>query len=51
MAHVKPLKDEKLGLRIFYKGNINETGNPPSYTKGYGSPTYIAGYRKLWGLG
>jgi ribose transport system substrate-binding protein len=51
MAGVKPLKDSKLGIRIFNDGNIREAGNPPSYRDGYGKKTYVAGYRKLWGLG
>jgi ribose transport system substrate-binding protein len=48
MAGVKPLKDHKLGIRMFHDGNIAATGDPPSYRNGYGGKSYITGYRKLW---
>lgn len=51
LAHVTPLHDEKLGARIFYPGNIASAGKPASYTKGYGPPVFVAGYKKLWGVG
>lgn len=40
---------QNLPRRIFDASNINSAGTPPSPLKGYGN-TYIAGYKKLWGL-
>jgi len=49
LAGVPPLKSENTSLRIFTKANVNQTGVPPAVNKGYGN-SYVAGYRKLWGL-
>lgn len=48
-AGMEPVKDPKLPIRIFDAGNVDETGNPPTDSKGYGD-TYRDGYMKLWGL-
>lgn len=53
LSGVAPLPDgpnnEKLGLRIFDKSNVDETGRPPVAGKGFGDD-YVDGYRKLWGV-
>jgi ribose transport system substrate-binding protein len=49
MAGMDPVKDPKLPLRVFDQSNVDEAGNPPTDHDGYGD-SYIAGYRKLWGL-
>lgn len=41
--------NERLGLRVFDDTNVDETGTPPSSSKGFGD-AYVDGYRKLWGL-
>jgi ribose transport system substrate-binding protein len=37
-------------LRVFDASNVDETGTPPEYSKGYGD-AYQPGYLALWGLG
>lgn len=49
LAGLKPLKDERIPLRIFSSSNVNATGKPPRDSTGFGS-AYIAGYQKLWKL-
>jgi ribose transport system substrate-binding protein len=44
-----PVKDPKLPIRIFDKTNVDETGDPPTDSQGYGD-AYRDGYLKLWGL-
>jgi ribose transport system substrate-binding protein len=44
-----PVKDPKLPIRIFDQGNVDETGTPPTDSKGYGD-AYRKGYMKLWGM-
>jgi ribose transport system substrate-binding protein len=44
-----PVKDPKLPIRIFDKDNVDETGTPPTDSKGYGD-AYRDGYMTLWGL-
>jgi ribose transport system substrate-binding protein len=44
-----PVKDPKLPIRIFDKTNVDETGDPPTDSQGYGD-TYRDGYMKLWGI-
>jgi ribose transport system substrate-binding protein len=44
-----PVKDPKLPIRIFDKDNVDETGTPPTDSKGYGDG-YRDGYMTLWGL-
>ena len=44
-----PVKDPKLPIRIFDKDNVDETGDPPTDSQGYGD-AYRDGYMKLWGL-
>ncbi len=41
--------DEHIPLRVFDKTNVNETGVPPEFGKGYGEE-WLTGYRKMWGL-
>lgn len=41
---------EHTPLRIIDKSNVAQTGTPPQVGKGLGT-AYLAGYRKLWGLG
>jgi ribose transport system substrate-binding protein len=48
-AGMDPVKDPKLPIRIFDKGNVDETGDPPTDSQGYGD-SYRDGYLKLWGL-
>jgi ribose transport system substrate-binding protein len=50
MLGAEPVKDENTPIRIFNKDNIDETGNPPGYNKGWGTTDFVGGYRKLWGL-
>jgi ribose transport system substrate-binding protein len=46
---MEPVKDPKLPIRIFDKDNVDETGDPPTDSQGYGD-AYRDGYLKLWGL-
>jgi ribose transport system substrate-binding protein len=48
-AGMDPVKDPKLPIRIFDESNVDETGTPPTDSKGYGD-SYRDGYMKLWGL-
>lgn len=41
--------DPKLPLRIFKKENVDEAGDPPTQSAGYGSD-YVPGFEKLWGV-
>jgi len=43
------VKSENTPLRVFDDRNVDETGDPPRFDKGYGD-AYVEGYRKLWGL-
>lgn len=49
-AGMKPSPNENTPMMIFTKNNVNTAGVPPRNSTGYGS-SYIAGYKKLWGLG
>jgi ribose transport system substrate-binding protein len=49
LAELSPVKDPKLGIRVFDDSNIDEAGDPPRDATGYGK-TYIEGYQKLWQL-
>lgn len=49
MLGLKPLKTEKMAMRVFTRANVKEAGVPPVVNKGLGN-AYIAGYEKLWGL-
>ena len=44
-----PVKDPKLPIRIFDQSNVDDTGTPPTDSKGYGD-AYREGYMKLWGM-
>jgi ribose transport system substrate-binding protein len=48
-AGMEPVKDPKLPIRIFDEENVDETGDPPTDSQGYGD-SYRDGYLKLWGL-
>jgi len=43
------VKDPKIPLMIFDKGNADTAGKPPQASTGYGD-AYVDGYRKLWKL-
>lgn len=47
MGHLPPVADERIPVRVFDASNIAQAGS--NYTSGFGT-SYIAGYRKLWGL-
>jgi ribose transport system substrate-binding protein len=49
VADEPPVQSESTPLRVFDDGNVDETGSPPRFDKGYGD-AYVEGYRKLWGL-
>ena len=49
IAGETPVRSENTPLRVFDDSNVDETGHPPKFDKGYGD-AYIDGYRKLWGL-
>ena len=42
-AHVNP-------IRVFDASNVASLGSKPTPASGYGN-AYVAGYKKLWGLG
>ena len=48
MGGLKPVMSERVPLRIFDRSNICQAGS--TFTSGWG-PSYVRGYRKLWGLG
>ena len=48
MGGLKPVKSERVPLRIFDQSNIGQAGG--SFTSGWGT-SYGIGYRKLWGMG
>ena len=45
----KPTVRESAPVRIFDSTNAADAGSPPSLTQGYGD-SYVAGFKKLWGL-
>jgi ribose transport system substrate-binding protein len=49
-AGVEPARSQHTALRVFTDANVAETGRPPGLDRGYGDD-YVAGYRRLWGLG
>ena len=48
MGGLKPVRSERVPLRIFDRSNIGQAGS--TFTSGWGT-SYVKGYRKLWGLG
>lgn len=42
--------DEHTALRVFTKSNVNDAGQPPKLSTGYGD-AYVSGYKSLWGVG
>jgi ribose transport system substrate-binding protein len=48
MGGLKPVKSERVPVRVFDRSNIGQAG--PRFTSGWGN-TYVSGYRKLWRLG
>jgi ribose transport system substrate-binding protein len=49
IAGERPVRSERTPLRVFEDRNIDQTGTPPRFDRGYGD-AYVDGYRKLWGL-
>lgn len=49
LAGLPPVKDPKIGIRVFDDSNIDEAGTPPQDSMGYGD-SYIEGYEELWQL-
>lgn len=47
MAHLAPVANERIPVRVFDQSNISQAGS--GYTSGFGT-SYVSGYRKLWGL-
>jgi len=47
MGGLKPVKNERIPLRVFSSSNVNQTGTPPQDSTGYGSK-YVKSYYKLW---
>lgn len=50
MGGEEPIQDPKLPLRVYDQSNVDEAGTNPETAEGFGEE-YVAGYRKLWGLG
>jgi ribose transport system substrate-binding protein len=48
MGGLKPVKSERVPVRVFDRSNIDQAG--PRFTSGWGN-AYVSGYRKLWRLG
>jgi ribose transport system substrate-binding protein len=48
MGGLKPVKSERVPVRVFDGSNIGQAG--PRFTSGWGN-AYVSGYRKLWRLG
>jgi ribose transport system substrate-binding protein len=49
LGGLEPVKDPRIGIRVFDDTNIDEAGNPPKDATGYGS-SYVQGYQELWQL-
>jgi ribose transport system substrate-binding protein len=49
-AGVEPVPSQNTALRVFTDANVADAGRPPRLDRGYGDD-YVAGYRRLWGLG
>jgi ribose transport system substrate-binding protein len=49
LAGLEPVKDPRIGIRVFDDSNIAAVGDPPEDAKGYGS-SYVDGYARLWQL-
>jgi ribose transport system substrate-binding protein len=49
IAGERPVRSERTPLRVFEDSNVDQTGAPPRFDRGYGD-AYVDGYRKLWGL-
>lgn len=47
MGGLAPVKNARVPVRVFDRSNIAQAG--PKFTSGWGT-SYVAGYRKLWGL-
>lgn len=45
----KPTVPESAPVRVFDSTNATQAGTPPVLTQGYGD-SYVAGFRKLWGM-
>jgi ribose transport system substrate-binding protein len=49
IAGERPVRTEHTALRVFDDGNVDETGRPPAFDRGYGA-RYKTAYRQLWGV-
>jgi ribose transport system substrate-binding protein len=49
IAGERPVRTEHTPLRVFDNGNVDETGRPPAFDRGYGA-RYKTAYRQLWGV-
>jgi len=49
LCGLEPVKDPKIPFYLFTPENAADAGKPPRPSLGYGD-SYVAGYRKLWGL-
>jgi ribose transport system substrate-binding protein len=49
IAGERPVRSERTPLRVFQDRNVDQTGTPPRFDRGYGD-AFVEGYRKLWGL-
>jgi ribose transport system substrate-binding protein len=47
MGGLPPVKNARVPVRVFDSANIAQTG--PNFTSGWGT-SYVAGYKKLWGV-
>ena len=49
VAGERPARSEHTPLRVFDDGNVDDTGRPPAFDRGYGT-RFKAAYRQLWGV-
>ncbi|HEX5146802.1 MAG TPA: sugar ABC transporter substrate-binding protein [Conexibacter sp.] len=44
---LRPNRHGYIPVRLFDDSNVNDTGNPPVFSKGFGD-AYVSGFEKLW---
>jgi len=49
VAGKRPARSERTPLRVLDATNVDDTGHPPRFDRGYGRP-YVEGYRQLWSV-
>jgi ribose transport system substrate-binding protein len=49
VAGERPVRSERTPLRVFDDANVDETGRPPTFDRGYGAP-HESAYRRLWSV-